>query len=79
MTVFRQGGYLSWLEVCSWSDDIKVHSLPRIAGCSHDLDPERPVFSARHSHRSPSLPRLMQSCPARGGTIMVTWAGNGEG
>lgn len=22
--VFSQGGYLSWLEVCSWSDDIKV-------------------------------------------------------
>ncbi|MGI5484712.1 hypothetical protein [Streptomyces lavendofoliae] len=22
--VFAQGGYLSWLEVCSWSDDIQV-------------------------------------------------------
>ncbi|MGW0601765.1 hypothetical protein ACWD11_32210 [Streptomyces sp. NPDC002776] len=22
--VFTQGGYLSWLEVCSWSDDIHV-------------------------------------------------------
>jgi hypothetical protein len=22
--VFTQGGYLSWLEVCSWSDDIEV-------------------------------------------------------
>ncbi|MEV0528924.1 hypothetical protein AB0I66_36440 [Streptomyces sp. NPDC050439] len=22
--VFAQGGYLSWLEVCSWSDDIEV-------------------------------------------------------
>ncbi|MEV6193099.1 hypothetical protein AB0M19_11930 [Streptomyces sp. NPDC051920] len=22
--VFTQGGYLSWLEVCSWSDDIAV-------------------------------------------------------
>ncbi|MEW1906161.1 MULTISPECIES: hypothetical protein [unclassified Streptomyces] len=22
--VFMQGGYLSWLEVCSWSDDIEV-------------------------------------------------------
>ncbi|MBZ3901942.1 MULTISPECIES: hypothetical protein [Streptomyces] len=22
--VFTQGGYLSWLEVCSWSDDTKV-------------------------------------------------------
>ncbi|KJY41382.1 hypothetical protein VR41_12875 [Streptomyces sp. NRRL B-1568] len=22
--VFAQAGYLSWLEVCSWSDDIKV-------------------------------------------------------
>jgi hypothetical protein len=21
--VFTQGGYLSWLEVCSWSDDIE--------------------------------------------------------
>jgi hypothetical protein len=21
--VFAQGGYLSWLEVCSWSDDIE--------------------------------------------------------
>ncbi|MEJ8658668.1 hypothetical protein [Streptomyces sp. MS1.AVA.4] len=25
--VFTQGGYLSWLEVCSWSDDIEV-TLP---------------------------------------------------
>lgn len=23
--VFTQGGYLSWLEVCSWSDDIEVN------------------------------------------------------
>ncbi|MEU6459731.1 hypothetical protein [Streptomyces sp. NPDC047065] len=23
--VFAQGGYLSWLEVCSWSDDIEVN------------------------------------------------------
>ncbi|WP_409471804.1 hypothetical protein [Streptomyces sp. HC307] len=22
--VFMQGGYLSWLEVCSWSDDIDI-------------------------------------------------------
>ncbi|WP_432068060.1 hypothetical protein [Streptomyces sp. C10-9-1] len=22
--LFTQGGYLSWLEVCSWSDDIEV-------------------------------------------------------
>ncbi|MFD7613059.1 hypothetical protein [Streptomyces sp. NPDC059828] len=22
--VFTQGGYLSWLEVCSWNDDIEV-------------------------------------------------------
>ncbi|MFK0239162.1 hypothetical protein [Streptomyces vinaceus] len=22
--VFTQGGYLSWLEVCSWSDDVEV-------------------------------------------------------
>ncbi|MYX94774.1 hypothetical protein GT045_08090 [Streptomyces sp. SID486] len=22
--VFVQGGYLSWLEVCSWSDDVEV-------------------------------------------------------
>ena len=22
--VFAQGGYLSWLEVCTWSDDIEV-------------------------------------------------------
>ncbi|WP_370416572.1 hypothetical protein [Streptomyces fradiae] len=22
--VFTQGGYLAWLEVCSWSDDIEV-------------------------------------------------------
>lgn len=22
--VFAQGGYLSWLEVCSWSDDVEV-------------------------------------------------------
>ncbi|MET9904795.1 hypothetical protein [Streptomyces sp. NPDC006446] len=22
--VFTEGGYLSWLEVCSWSDDIEV-------------------------------------------------------
>ncbi|WP_328958959.1 hypothetical protein [Kitasatospora purpeofusca] len=22
--VFAQGGYLSWLEVCSWSDTIEV-------------------------------------------------------
>ncbi|MGW0363660.1 hypothetical protein [Streptomyces sp. NPDC002990] len=22
--VFTQDGYLSWLEVCSWSDDIEV-------------------------------------------------------
>ncbi|MEU6059225.1 hypothetical protein [Streptomyces sp. NPDC047097] len=22
--VFTQGGYLSWLEFCSWSDDIEV-------------------------------------------------------
>ncbi|AZS84550.1 hypothetical protein ELQ87_09815 [Streptomyces griseoviridis] len=22
--VFAQGGYLAWLEVCSWSDDIEV-------------------------------------------------------
>ncbi|MFI2737443.1 hypothetical protein, partial [Streptomyces sp. NPDC018711] len=23
--VFAQGGYLSWLEVCSWSDDVEVN------------------------------------------------------
>ncbi|MEU4583272.1 hypothetical protein AB0F92_14445 [Kitasatospora aureofaciens] len=23
--VFAQGGYLSWLEVCSWSDEIEVN------------------------------------------------------
>jgi hypothetical protein len=23
--VFTQGGYLSWLEVCSWSDDVEVN------------------------------------------------------
>ncbi|GAQ50568.1 hypothetical protein [Streptomyces acidiscabies] len=24
LLLFTQGGYLSWLEVCSWSDDIEV-------------------------------------------------------
>ncbi|MFE5076992.1 hypothetical protein [Streptomyces halstedii] len=23
--VFAQGGYLSWLEICSWSDDLEVN------------------------------------------------------
>jgi hypothetical protein len=23
--VFAQGGYLSWLEVCTWSDDVEVN------------------------------------------------------
>ncbi|PWJ02106.1 hypothetical protein DKG34_40515 [Streptomyces sp. NWU49] len=25
LLVFAQGGYLSWLEVCSWSDDVEVN------------------------------------------------------
>ncbi|TQJ92630.1 hypothetical protein FBY22_3521 [Streptomyces sp. SLBN-31] len=33
--VFAQGGYLSWLEVCSWSDDIQV---TRASAC-HWLQP----------------------------------------
>ncbi|MEU0431918.1 hypothetical protein ABZ153_09775 [Streptomyces sp. NPDC006290] len=31
--VFTQGGYLAWLEVCSWSDDIEV----TLAAASHWL------------------------------------------
>ncbi|ADI11184.1 hypothetical protein SBI_08066 [Streptomyces bingchenggensis BCW-1] len=31
--VSAQGGYLSWLEVCSWSDDIEV----TLAGARHWL------------------------------------------
>ncbi|WP_329390238.1 hypothetical protein OG625_38620 [Streptomyces sp. NBC_01351] len=31
--VFTQGGYMSWLEVCSWSDDIEV----TLAGARHWL------------------------------------------
>jgi hypothetical protein len=33
--VFAQGGYLSWLEVCSWSDDIEV----TLAAARHWLQP----------------------------------------
>lgn len=33
--VFVQGGYLSWLEVCSWSDDIEV----TLASARHWLRP----------------------------------------
>ncbi|MFI1769396.1 hypothetical protein ACH41H_46325 [Streptomyces sp. NPDC020800] len=33
--VFTQGGYLSWLEVCSWSDDIEV----TLAAARHWLQP----------------------------------------
>jgi hypothetical protein len=25
LLLFAQAGYLSWLEVCSWSDDIEVN------------------------------------------------------
>jgi hypothetical protein len=32
---FTQGGYLSWLEVCSWSDDIEV----TLAAAHHWLPP----------------------------------------
>ncbi|MFD3622263.1 hypothetical protein ACFWWT_45345 [Streptomyces sp. NPDC058676] len=32
---FTQGGYLSWLEVCSWSDDIEV----TLAAARHWLQP----------------------------------------
>ncbi|MGW2868413.1 hypothetical protein DR950_35445 [Kitasatospora xanthocidica] len=28
--VFTQGGYLSWLEVCSWSDEIEVNLIAAI-------------------------------------------------
>ncbi|MEU8952603.1 hypothetical protein [Streptomyces sp. NPDC048489] len=33
--VFAQGGYLSWLEVCSWSDDVEVS----LAAALHWLQP----------------------------------------
>ncbi|MBZ9638334.1 hypothetical protein [Streptomyces sp. PSKA30] len=33
--VFAHGGYLSWLEVCSWSDDIEV----TLAAARHWLQP----------------------------------------
>jgi hypothetical protein len=33
--VFTQDGYLSWLEVCSWSDDIEV----TLATAHHWLQP----------------------------------------
>ncbi|MER5475029.1 hypothetical protein ABZX90_25960 [Streptomyces sp. NPDC002935] len=33
--VFTQAGYLSWLEVCSWSDDIEV----TLAAARHWLQP----------------------------------------
>ncbi|MCX5315327.1 hypothetical protein [Streptomyces sp. NBC_00154] len=35
--LFTQGGYLSWLEVCSWSDDIEVTPAtagPRLRTCT---------------------------------------------
>jgi hypothetical protein len=33
--VFTQGGYLAWLEVCSWSDDIEV----TLSAARHWLQP----------------------------------------
>lgn len=74
--VFTQGGYMSWLEVCSWSDDIEVTLKPaRVTGCScrHALDPNgrRPASD----RMAPSLEPLcgtalrsgMDRVAARGG------------
>ncbi|MEV3854293.1 hypothetical protein AB0J38_08205 [Streptomyces sp. NPDC050095] len=41
--VFTQGGYLSWLEVCSWSDDIDVTLSVARDWMQPRSTPERPA------------------------------------
>ncbi|MFB8044964.1 hypothetical protein ACFC8F_27165 [Streptomyces hydrogenans] len=50
--VFTEDGYLSWLEVCSWSDDIEVDLAARAPGCGPATAPD--LHPGRGGHTGPA-------------------------
>ncbi|MGW3561217.1 hypothetical protein ACWDNT_28465 [Streptomyces sp. NPDC000963] len=51
--VFAQGGYLSWLEVCSWSDDVEVN----LAAARRWLQPPSCARASRFCGSRTVMPR----------------------